>query len=206
MFKTLLLCPLLLIASIILRAQENIQLPSLKAQIDSLYQVDQQVQLDFIAAYQRGATMDSIMIYENIKNETFKRHIPIVKNIIATYGYPSIEKVGKESATNFFPLIQHADSDVNFQSDMLPIIKEQVEKGLINGADYAFLYDRIKVNTGKKQLYGTQLTYNEKHIAVPKPLKFKNGVNKRRAELGMESLEDYLNKATELHKIMNGLD
>lgn len=169
-------------------------------------QVDQQVQLDFIAAFQRGVTMDSILIYERLKNETFKRHIPIVKNIIATHGYPSIEKVGKESAANFFPLIQHADSDVKFQSAMLPIIKEQVDKGLINGADYAYLYDRIKVNTGKKQLYGTQLTYNEQHIAIPKPLKFKKGVNKRRAELGMEPLEDYLNNATELHKKMNGLD
>ncbi len=206
MFKTLLLSTLLILYANMLSAQDKAQFPELKSLIDSLYQADQQVQLDFIAAFQRGVSMDSILIYERLKNETFKRHIPVVKNIIATYGYPSIEKVGKESAANFFPLIQHADSDIKFQSEMLPIIKEQVDKGLINGADYAYLYDRIKVNSGKKQLYGTQLTYNEQNIAIPKPLKLKKGVNKRRAEFGMESLEDYLNNATELHKKMNGLD
>ena len=185
------------------KSQETIKSPKLKLLIDSLYQVDQQVQQDFIDAFQRGATMDSIKFYEDLKTKTFIRHIPIIKKIVKENGYPTVDKVGKESSSNFFPLIQHSDNDIKFQSKMLPLIKKQVDKKLIEGWEYAYLYDRIKINTGKEQLYGTQLTYDNENNAIPKKLKDKENVNKRRQELGMGTLEKYLAKATEAHKKMN---
>ena len=184
-------------------SQEIIKLPKLKLLIDSLYQVDQQVQQDFIDAFQRGPTIDSIKFYEDLKTKTFIKHIPIIKKIVQENGYPSVEKVGKESSSNFFPLIQHCDKDIGFQSKMLPLIKKQVDKKLVEGWEYAYLYDRIQVNTGNEQLYGTQLMYDKDNNAIPKKLKDKENVNKRRQELGMGTLEKYLEKATETHKNMN---
>ena len=185
------------------KSQETVKFPKLKLFIDSLYQVDQQVQQDFLDAFQRGATMDSIKFYEDLKTKTFIRHTPIIKKIIKEYGYPTVDKVGTESSSNFFPLIQHSDNDINFQSKMLPLIKKQVDKKLIEGWEYAYLYDRKKINIGKEQLYGTQLTYDNDGNAIPKKLKDKENVNKRRQELGMGTLEKYLANATETHKKMN---
>ena len=184
-------------------SQETFENPKLKSLIDSLYQIDQKVQQDFIDAFQRGASMDSIKIYEDLKKKAFIRHIPIIKKIVNEHGYPTVDKVGKESSINFFPLIQHSDNDIDFQSNMLPLIKNQVVKKLVSGWEYAYLYDRIKINTGKEQLYGTQLNYDNQNNAIPQKIKDKENVNKRRQALGMESLEEYLAKATAMHKKMN---
>ena len=39
-------------------------------------------------------------------------------------------------------------------------MKKEVDKGKASVADYAYLVDRLKVNTGKLQIYGTQMIFN----------------------------------------------
>ena len=184
-------------------SQETIDKPKLKLLIDSLYNVDQMVQQDFVIAFQRGITRDSMNFYEKRQLETFQRHIPIIKTILNENGYPTYKKVGKESAHNYFVLVQHSDFDVKFQKKVLPLIKKQVDKKEVAGTDYAYLYDRVQLNSGKEQLYGTQLAYDKEGNAIAKNLKDKINVNKRRAGYGMSTLEKYLTTNTEIHKIMN---
>ena len=86
---------------------------------------------------------------------------------------------------------------------MLKLIKKQVDKKQAKANDFAFLTDRVLINSGKEQLYGTQLGYDKDNNAFSKNLQDKENVNKRRKELGMESLEAYLKRATELHKEQN---
>ena len=184
-------------------SQDVLPQPKLKDFIDSLYQVDQQVQQDMVTAFQKGASFDSIKIFETVEKQIFARHIPILKGIFKEYGYPTQKIVGQESSSHFFTLIQHSDADVEFQSKMLPIIKKQVDKKQANGKEYAYLYDRIQLNKGREQLYGTQVDYDINGNAFAKNLKDKTNVDKRRTSLGMETLEDYLAKVTEMHKQMN---
>lgn len=176
---------------------------NLKKQIDSLFKIDQQVQQNMITAFQRGASIDSIKIYESLEKQTFSRHIPILKIIFEQNGYPASDKVGAESAYRFFVLVQHADADLKFQEKMLKSIKAQVDKKQLNGKEYAYLYDRVQINSGKPQLYGTQLDYDNAGNAVVKKLKDRQNVNIRRQQFGMDTLEDYLSKATEMHQKMN---
>jgi hypothetical protein len=183
--------------------QETIHQPKLKLVIDSIYQIDQQVQQDFMEAIQRQVSSDSISFYEKKEFQTFERHIPFIKNIVKKNGFPTFEKVGKESSTRFFILIQHSDKDVKFQEKMLPLIKKQVDKKQAKGSNYAYLFDRIQINNGKEQLYGTQLGYDNEGNPFSKNLKDKENVNKRRAEFDMETLEEYLAMATEMHKKQN---
>ena len=184
-------------------AQEKIGKPKLKILIDSLFNVDQQVQLDFIEVLQNRVSSDSIKLFSDRKNQTYARHIPIIKKVVSTFGYPSFEKVGKETSSNFFTLIQHSDIDLTFQTKMLALIKKQVDKKQVSGNNYAFLYDRVQKNSKKEQLYGTQLGYDENGNAYSVNLKDKENVNRRRKDLGMETLEEYLKKATEVHKKQN---
>lgn len=177
--------------------------PKLKILIDSLLTVDQTVQNNIVEASQRSAPVDSMKILFGIKEKTFVRHIPIIKAIFKNNAYPTFEKVGKESSNNFFILVQHSDKDVKFQEQMLPYIKKQVDKKQVKGSNYAYLYDRIQINNGRQQLYGTQLDYDNEGNAFPKNLKDKETVNARRSEFGMPTLEDYLTNATALHKRQN---
>jgi len=175
----------------------------LSALIDSLYIVDQKVQNEVVDAFQKGITGDSIKtLFANIPL-VYKRHIPILKTIIKKNGYPTIKSVGKESSHNFFIMVQHSDSDVEFQSEMLVLIKAEVEKGNVSGKDFAFLTDRVLLAKGKQQRYGTQVEYEYNKRVFPKNLYKPEECNKRRAKLKMESLEDYLKFMLEEHKKQN---
>ncbi len=175
----------------------------LAARIDSLYAVDQNVQNNIQEALQNKVAFDTIQKLQTIEKQVFDRHIPIIKEIFATYGYPTVKKVGTDASYHYFVLIQHSDSDPAFQLSMLPILKELSKKGEIPKKDYAYLYDRVQRNTGKKQLYGTQLSFdsegnlfdNTNKIIIPQDLVDPENVDKRRKKMGLEPLEQYYETA-----------
>ncbi len=176
--------------------------PKLAEEINKMYELDQSVQTDIMTAAQNRATKEKLDELYKIKVDTFKKHIPILKKIISDNGYPTYDLIGKESGDNFFTMIQHSDADLQFQKDCLKIIEKQVKKKQANARSFAYLTDRVNINSGKPQIYGTQLEYKNDE-AVSKNLKDPKNVNKRRTKLGLESLEDYLKKATEFHQQMN---
>lgn len=79
-----------------------------------------------------------------------------LKEIFIEYGFPTREMVGKDAMQGIFLMIQHADGDIEWQKGQLSNIEMAVERGDMDGQSYAYLYDRIQINNGKKQLYGTQ--------------------------------------------------
>ena len=177
--------------------------PQFKNIIDSLYKIDQQVQQDAKNAYQRSGSMDTFQVYEKIELQTFARHSQFIKPLLKKYGYPTYEKVGKESSGNFFSLVQHSEADVKFQEKMLPLIKLQVDKKQFKGSNYAHLYDRVQINNRRQQLYGTQVTYDTNGNAITKSLSDEKNVNKRRKEFNIKPIEEYLKQMTDMHKMNN---
>lgn len=115
-----------------------------------------------------------------------------MKEIVLEIGWPTTSKVGKEVSHNAWLLIQHSDHDIEFQKQCLELMKNapstEVEK-----RDIAFLEDRIRVNQGKKQLYGTQfIQKDDKHI--PKPIEDEENIDVRRAEMGMGTLSERIDE------------
>lgn len=171
--------------------------------IDSLYTVDQNIQLAHKKAIQNGENKKRKELALQQKT-TFERHIPILKEIYKQIGYPTIELVGKKHSNMYFTLVQHSDIDLNFQDDMLKVIKEEVKKGNVNVKNFGFLTDRVGLALKNKQVYGTQVNYNtEIGQAFPKPLIDSINVNKRRQKIGIGPIEVYLNKSSKLHFKMN---
>lgn len=187
---------LLITVSLSAGAQTN---PRLAKTIDSMYVIDQQVQLDLKALSQAGASAEAFNRQDSIKKQTFIRHIAAIKQLYKQYGYPTTKLVGTEASHHFFVLIQHADSDPTFQASMLPILEKLAKKGNISIKDYAYLYDRVQRNTGGKQLYGTQLSYNSKgsffddnnKIIYPADLADPANVDQRRKKVGLGPIEEY---------------
>ena len=141
--------------------------------------------------------------WERFKDSVFTTHKVRLEKIFDEFGYPGYDLVGKEGSNNFWLMIQHSDKDIDFQSRVLEKLKVEVDNKNADGSNYGLLTDRVKINKGEKQIYGTQVTYTIDGQAYPKPLLDSVNVNKKRAEVGLEPIEEYLNMMTLMHFEMN---
>lgn len=163
------------------------------------------VEIDQIAAFVRKGEYTKLTDseWEAFKDSVFTTHTMRLKEILQEFGYPGYDLVGKEGAQHFWLMVQHADKDVEFQMNVLRQLKAEVDKNNADPSNFALLTDRVQVNTGKKQVYGTQVTYNQFGQAYPKALADSSEVNKRRAEVGLGPIEEYLNTMTLMHFEIN---
>jgi hypothetical protein len=162
-------------------------------------------EIDQIAAYIRqGKYRDwTVERWDNFKDSVFTTHKKRLEEIFEKFGYPGYSLVGETGSQNFWLMVQHCDSDPAFQSRVLVKLKIEVDNKNADGSTYGLLTDRVKINNGEKQIYGTQVTYNSLGQAYPKSLADSVNVNKRRAEVGLEPIEEYLNHMTQMHFEMN---
>lgn len=144
--------------------------------------------------------------WKNFKDSVFTADKLRIEAMFNRYGFLGFDKVGKEGSNHFWLLVQHSDKFPAFQAKVLGEMNKEVKRGNADPNNYAYLYDRVKVNAGKKQLFGTQVTYevNTTGRAIPKiGLADSANVDKLRKEYGLEPLKDYLNEMTSRHFEMN---
>ena len=79
-----------------------------------------------------------------------------LKRVVERHGWPTAERVGQEAAQGAFLIVQHADHDVEFQAECLPMLERAAERGEIPRWQFAYLTDRVRVKQKRPQLYGTQ--------------------------------------------------
>jgi Family of unknown function (DUF6624) len=122
-----------------------------------------------------------------------KSNIKKLAKIIQKYGWPARSIVGKEGSLAAFLVVQ--DGDLEYQKKYFPLLKEAVNKGEADRDDAALLEDRILMREGKKQIYGTQLHFNETTKKLELwPIEDEEGVDARRASVGLEPIEKYLKR------------
>jgi hypothetical protein len=144
--------------------------------------------------------------WNNFKDSVFAVHKQQSEQLFNKYGFLGFDKVGQEGSKNFWLLVQHCDKYPAFQKEVLKAMDKEVKKGNANPNNYAYLYDRVKVNAGEKQLFGTQVTYEVATTgrAIPKiGLADSANVDRLRKEYGLHSLKEYLNEMTTSHYEMN---
>ncbi len=156
---------------------ENIRFPHLALELQEMNEADQNMR-------QRKETDGSWDATVDLK------HTERLKEIIAEIGWPTISKVGEAGANNAWRLVQHADHDTDFQEQCLLLMKESSATE-VEQKDVAYLEDRVRVSQGKEQLYGTQVTVVD-GVRAPLPIEDEPNVDIRRAEVGMEPLNEYL--------------
>lgn len=139
---------------------------------------------------------------EQAFKKIIRSNFPVVKTIVDKYGFPGYDLVGTESSNNYWMLVQHSDFDVSFQKRILKLMKAQVEKKNASGEKYAYLIDRININEGRQQIYGTQIIMSENGTTI-KPCVDTFHLNKRRQSVGLTPIREYLKKADEMFFEMN---
>lgn len=185
---------------------QTIKYPKLSKALDSLAYVDQWPMQRITQQQPDSAGRDLVQV----EKDNFARHQPILEKIVRQYGFPGFKQVGEKSADNFWLLVQHADAHPDFQRQVLKLMLPEVKKKNASPSNYAYLTDRVAINAGQLEEYGTQVEYTgivegdfSKAMAVPVSLRDPKNVEKRRAAIGMESLQDYLKRMTEMTRQMN---
>ena len=120
------------------------------------------------------------------------RHTKRMKQIIDEHGFPGKSQVEPGGAKAAWLLIQHADHEPGFQQRCLPLIYEAGLLGEIELERYAYLEDRVRLNSNRNQLYGTQWRVMEPTRISVRPLEDAARVDELRANSGIPPLRKLL--------------
>jgi hypothetical protein len=166
--------------------------------IDTIYTNLSQIAINDQAYYRHikfyekryGQKSSKALALWKIKDSLNKTNLKLVIHYIDNgYNVLSDSVVGKFSKSCFM-VIQHADMIT--MEKFLPIIKKLYDKKQTSGGNYALLYDRVYLHKNKgMQYYGSQINTETNQ---PYLIKDEKNVDKRRAELGMESMKEYLQR------------
>ena len=100
----------------------------------------------------------------------------------------TFEDYGEEASRAAFYIVQHANVDL--WRIYVPLLEPLVGTGQIDDAQYALMYDRLAINEGRPQRYGSQYTCEGRQSRLA-PLETDEAtVDERRAAMGMVSMAD----------------
>lgn len=161
-------------------------LPMLRQEIAVRVAADQAIQrqmAQLIASGQSGiAQRDSV----------FRDNLDWMRAVLAKHGWPGRHLVGEEGSHGAWLLIQHADQDTSLQRIALRLLERAVQVNDAAGADLAYLTDRMRVAAGQLQVYGTQLQYDARGCASPRPSEEPALLARRRAAVDLMPVDEYV--------------
>jgi hypothetical protein len=103
--------------------------------------------------------------------------------------WPAVSLVGEDGAHAAWLLAQHAVTDPGLQRRCLDLLEVAVALDDAPAIHLAYLVDRVRMADGLDQLYGTQfVTSGERDTIEPWPIEDADGVDRRRARLGLPTL------------------
>ncbi|HEX8642467.1 MAG TPA: DUF6624 domain-containing protein [Allosphingosinicella sp.] len=114
-----------------------------------------------------------------------------LKSVLARIGWFDISRYGAEASQAAWLIVQHADHDPAWQQQVLEILRPRVARGDMQGNYFAYLVDRVAVNAGRPQTYGTQGLCMGPDDWRPRPLADPDEVDRLRAEVGLEPIAAY---------------
>ena len=117
-----------------------------------------------------------------------------VAALLDSMGYPKRHDYGDSAGLATFFVIQHAD--IKYQQKYLPLFEQTAKDGEIEWKNVVYMIDRVRLEKGQKQLYGTQIQPLKDPItgyltdkAVIAPIENEEKVNERRAKVGLGTIE-----------------
>ncbi|MEK7463503.1 MAG: DUF6624 domain-containing protein [Patescibacteria group bacterium] len=116
------------------------------------------------------------------------RNTEVLKLNVVFIGWFAASKVGLRASRNAALIVRHADHDIAFQRHCLELMKA-CANGDADLVEIAYLEDRICVNLGGLQIYGTQF-HEVGGVDVPRPIWNPRWVDHRRKKMGLSTLAE----------------
>lgn len=166
----------------------------LQAELLMIFDDDQLIRHQYISALnefghqsKQADSLGRIMMHRDSVN------LIKITNILDSHGWVGPDKVGGKANQTFFLVIQH--SDLKTQQKYLPMMREAAKNKNATYSALALLEDRVALGEGRRQIYGSQIGYDnetDKHYVLP--LEDPDNVDKRRAEMELGLLADYVKR------------
>ena len=166
-------------------------LPELRSEIAARVVTDQAVQQELSERIQAQQPVDAAVAR---RDSVFQANLEWMRVVLAQHGWPGRRLVGDEGSHGAWLLLQHADQDPALQHTALRLLEGAVRSGDASARDLAYLTDRVRVAEGRPQVYGTQLEYDSRGCASPRPSEEPAQVDARRASVGLEPVAQYVQK------------
>lgn len=160
--------------------------------LENVYQDDQKYRMQ-IDELQKKYSWESKEMQDHWKliHEKDSINLIKVKTILEYYGWLGEDDIGKQGNSTLFLVIQHAD--LATQEKYLPMMRQAVKNKKAQASSLALLEDRVALRQGNKQIYGSQIgrnpSTNQYYVS---PLEDPDNVDKRRAEVGLPPLANYV--------------
>jgi hypothetical protein len=146
-----------------------------------------------------GSSDEQMKCYLKISDEIDKPHTQRLNEIVRSYGVPDAKLVGADGMEAYYLLLQHSN-DLNLKQKSLKGIENAFRAKQLSPFDYANFTDRLCVNLGKLQVYGSNFDFKNGKL-VMSPTKDVKNLDKRRKEIGLPPITEYMKMLEEMYKI-----
>ena len=120
-------------------------------------------------------------------------HMTKLEGFMNDEGWISSKKYGNTASRQALAILKNTGGER--LEPHLDMVLKAAENGEANPTDVAYIHDKVLMHQGKKQLYGTQIAFNEKKgINDVYPIQDEANVDTRRAKVGLEPLAEALKK------------
>ena len=164
----------------------------LKRELVRIWNEDQEIRNEYSEALStlgKGSpAVDSLVKLMRVQDSA---HLATISRILDEKGWVGIDRIGQIANNTFFLVIQH--SDLKTQQKYLPLMRKAVKEGKTEPDLLALLEDRVALGEGRKQVYGSQVNWNQytnQHYVAP--LEDPDNVDVRRREVGLDPMAHYL--------------
>jgi hypothetical protein len=113
-----------------------------------------------------------------------------LQDVVDTHGWPGHALVGARAASAAVRLVQHTADDRAFRTRCLRLVRGAATRGDLAWHHVAYLTDALRVDAGRKQVYGTKFDRRD-GVLAPVPIERAASVDRRRATLGLPPLAVY---------------
>lgn len=176
------------------RPIDSIEIKRLIIELNQVYDNDQEVRkLAMMAINEHGMRSEQVKTLGLEMDQMDSVNQKTVKAIIDQYGWLGSDIVGTKGNSALFLVIQHSDDET--REAVLPILREALRNGSASAQDLSKLEDRVAISKGDKQVYGTQIGFDEKtNKYYLLPLTDPDNVDERREKMGLIPISLYLSE------------
>ena len=161
--------------------------------LEEVYDKDQEVRKWTVLS---SLSYDEIVTYSTEMALTDSLNQATVFGILDKEGWPA--RLSDKANQAIWLVIDH--SDLATRRKYLDLVKAKAEEGVLNKSDYATLNDRVLMEEGKPQIYGTQIKITGTIIfgeeqTLPMylwPVEDPAALDSLRSSIGLPPIEEYL--------------
>ncbi|MES2829768.1 MAG: DUF6624 domain-containing protein [Bacteroidota bacterium] len=176
-----------------LKAEPNLD-RKLARKLDSIHTNDQQYRLQLIAAEKKHGkdSKEVTALWKVIKTQD-SINLAKVTAIIDQRGWLGKDVIGQNGNSTLFLVIQH--SNLPTMVKYLPKIREAVKASNASASSLALMEDRVNIFQGKKQIYGSQISFDQKTGKYTvSPVEDPDHIDERRSKAGLNPMAEYVSQ------------